>query len=256
MAFGVSARATYEARIVELERVDIALQNLVGEYSIVQLSDIHIGGLIDEDFMCGVVDRVNALKPDAIVITGDLIDVKISQAGRVLDTLKNLHSTYGTFFIVGNHEYFHGIEAIMDAVKARGIKVLENESVYIGEKERGFYLAGVYDLVGYRFEHHRPNLYRALEQTGKDSPIVLLAHQPLFIEEAEGKVDLLLSGHTHGGQIYPFKALVRLQQPYLSGLHRHSEKTQIYVNKGTGFWGPPMRLGASSEITYIKLKEE
>jgi predicted MPP superfamily phosphohydrolase len=255
MAFGVSARATYEARIVELEKVDIVLKKLSREYRVVQLSDIHIGGLIDTAFMQGIVDRVNALKPDLVVITGDLIDVKIAQAGKVLDTLKALRSTYGTFFIVGNHEYFHGIEAIMGAVKKRGIKVLENESVYIGEKEKGFHLAGVYDLVGYRFEHHRPDLYKALKQTDKNSPIVLLAHQPLFIEEADRKVDLILSGHTHGGQIYPFKALVRLQQPYLSGLHKHSEYTQVYVNKGTGYWGPPMRLGASSEITYIKLKQ-
>jgi len=255
MAFGVSARATYEARIVELEEVEIRLKNLKRPYNIVQLSDIHIGGLIDTAFMQGVVNRVNALKPDLVVITGDLIDVKISQAGKVLDTLKELRSTYGTFFIAGNHEYFHGIEEILAAVKERGIRVLENESIYIGESDQGFHLAGVYDLAGYRFKHHLPDLYNALEYTDKRSPTVLLAHQPLFIEEAGDKVDLMLSGHTHGGQIYPFKVLVGLQQPYIRGLHKYSEKTQIYVNKGTGYWGPPMRLGASSEITYIKLKE-
>lgn len=253
VAFSVSAKATYEARDVELEEVEIKIKNLSRDYRVVQLSDIHIGGLIGEGFIEDVVKRVNRLNPDLVVITGDLIDVKPSQAHKALEALKGLESIFGTYFIVGNHEYFHGIEEIMAAVKQRGIRVLENENLYIGNAGEGFYLAGVYDVFGYRAKHHVPDIYRALAGIDGNSPTILLAHQPRFVEEADGKVDLILSGHTHGGQLFPFKALVKLQQPYVSGLHQHSKKTQVYVNKGTGFWGPPMRLGASSEITHITL---
>lgn len=255
LAFGVSAKATHEARIIELEEVTVRIKNLARPYSIVQLSDIHMGGLIGERFIQDVVNRVNRLSPDLVVITGDLVDVKPSQVSRALEALKGLKSVYGTYFVTGNHEYFHGIGEIIAHVKGLGIRVLENENLYIGKEGEGFHLAGVHDVFGYRAKHYLPDIYRALQGTDQHSPTVLLAHQPRFIEEADGKVDLMLSGHTHGGQLFPFKALVKLQQPYINGLHRHSERTQVYVNKGTGFWGPPMRLGASSEITHIKLTE-
>lgn len=253
LAFGVSARAAYEARDVQLEKVEIALEKLKRSYTVVQLSDVHIGGLIDAAFIREVVTRVNALHPDVVVITGDLIDIEVSRASEPLAELQKLTSRYGTYFIPGNHEYFHGIDAILEGVEALGIHVLHNASVSIGEGEEGFTLAGVYDLFGYRAKHHLPLLSQALYRVDQNKPIVLLAHQPRYIEEADGKVDLMLSGHTHGGQLLPFKPLVKLQQPYISGLHRHSDRTQVYVNKGTGFWGPPMRLGASSEITHITL---
>ena len=125
--------------------------------------------------------------------------------------------------------------------------------MYIGKKDAGFNLAGVYDLFGYRMGSYEPNLSQALAQKVTESPTVLLAHQPKFIYEVKSGVDLMLSGHTHGGQIYPFRFLVALNQPYISGLHQHTKELQIYVSKGTGFWGPPMRLGASSEITCMTL---
>jgi predicted MPP superfamily phosphohydrolase len=243
----------YEARHVKLEKVNIKIKKLKKPYKIVQLSDIHIGGLIDKNFIHNIVQRVNVLKPDIVVITGDLVDIDIIRAKEILDELKNLNSRYGTFFIVGNHEYFHDIGAIINAVKNLGIRVLENENVYIGEEGEGFNLAGVYDVFGYRTNTYVPEISNALRGL-KDSPTVLLAHQPRYIEEVTHSVDLILSGHTHGGQLYPFRFLVKLQQPYISGLHQHNENLQIYVNKGTGFWGPPMRLGASSEITDITLE--
>lgn len=248
----LSSRALYEAKILTLEHVEITIKNLHRPYKIIQLSDIHIGGLIDASFIQDIVSRVNALKPDLVVITGDLVDIEISHAHPALIELQKLHSTYGTYYIVGNHEYFHGIDTIIQKVKSLGITVLENENVYIGETDKGFNLAGVYDIFGYRMKIHMPNINKALEGL-KNSPTVLLAHQPKFIEEITDKVDLMLSGHTHGGQLYPFKFLVKLQQPYISGLHQHDENLQVYVNKGTGFWGPPMRLGASAEITEIQL---
>ncbi|EDZ62166.1 metallophosphoesterase [Sulfurimonas gotlandica GD1] len=252
VASSLSARAMYEARYVKLEKVNIKIKNLKKPYKIVQLSDIHIGGLIDKDFIHKIVQRVNALNPDLVVITGDLVDIDVKHAKETLDELKGLNSKYGTFFIVGNHEYFHGIATIIETVKALGIRVLENENVYIGEDGEGFNLAGVYDVFGYRTKTYMPDIDRALHKL-QESPTILLAHQPRYIEEVKDSVDLILSGHTHGGQLYPFKFLVNLVQPYISGLHQHNENLQIYVNKGTGFWGPPMRLGASSEITDITI---
>jgi len=248
----LTIRSLYEARFISIEKINIKIKNLKEPYQIVQISDLHIGGLIDAAFIRDVAQKVNALNPDIVVITGDLIDVDVLGAKDVLDELTNMHSKFGTYYIVGNHEYFHGIEKIISAVKDLGIRVLENENTYIGEDGRGFNLAGVYDLFGYRTKTHIPNLQKALIGK-KESPTVLLAHQPKFIKEVTSGVDLMLSGHTHGGQIYPFKLLVGLQQPYVSGLHRHNENLQIYINKGPGFWGPPMRLGASSEISEITI---
>ncbi|MBU0721117.1 metallophosphoesterase [bacterium] len=254
-ASALSAKSMYEARFVKLEKLTIKIKELKHSYKIVQLSDIHIGGLIDAEFIKDIVSKVNALHPDLVVITGDLVDVDVIHAKDALDEFKALRSKYGTYFIVGNHEYFHGLQDIIDAVKSRNIRVLENENVYIGESGNGFNLAGVYDLFGYRAKTHMPDLRKALLNK-QDAPTVLLAHQPRYIDEITDGVDLLLSGHTHGGQLFPFRFLVKLQQPYLSGLHQHNERLQIYVNKGTGFWGPPMRLGASSEITEIILEAD
>lgn len=252
VATSLSARSMYEAKFIQHEKVSVDIKNLKQEYTIVQLSDVHIGGLIDAVYIKDIVDRVNAMKADLVVITGDLVDMDIAKIQAPLDELTKLSSKYGTYFVTGNHEYFHGVEEIMDALKKLGIRVLENENVYIGEKDRGFNLVGVHDIFGYRAEHHEPNLDAALSATTTE-PVVLLAHQPKYIEEVTG-VDLMLSGHTHGGQLYPFKFLVKLQQPYISGLHQHNKDLQIYVSKGTGFWGPPMRLGASAEITEILIK--
>ncbi|MCF6330751.1 MAG: metallophosphoesterase [Sulfurimonas sp.] len=254
IATSISARAIYEARHIELQKVKINLKNLKKSYKIIQLSDIHIGGLVDEKFIHDIVIRVNSCQPDLVVITGDLIDINIDKAENILSELKNLNSKYGTYFVVGNHEYFHDIDKVINKVKSMGIRVLENENVYIGEEDNGFNLAGVYDIFGYRVQSHMPDIYKALENKKKDSPTVLLAHQPRYIDEVEHGVDLILSGHTHGGQLYPFRFLVKLQQPYVDGLHQHNKELQIYVNKGTGFWGPPMRLGANSEITEITIK--
>ncbi len=249
-ATALSLRSLYEARFIEVQRVHVHIKELKKPYTIAQISDIHIGGLIDEDFIKTIVQKVNALHPDIVVITGDLIDIDVSKAKEALSALKNFNSTFGTYYVVGNHEYFHGIKTILQSVKSLGIRVLENENIYIGAEGEGFYLAGVYDIIGYRLKSHMPDLQKALHKT-QNSPTVLLAHQPKFIEEVFDGVDLMLSGHTHGGQLYPFRFLVKLQQPYISGLYKHNEKLQIYVNKGTGFWGPPMRLGATAEISEI-----
>ena len=251
-ATAITGKSMFNAKNYQVENVNIKIKELQKPYSIAQLSDIHIGGLIDQSFIKTLVTQVNQLDVDVIVITGDMVDTGLEYAAAALNELQHLKAKYGVYFIVGNHEYFHNIKPIINYVNALGIKVLENESLYIGEDENGFNLAGVYDVFGYRYGDYQPDIKKALSQT-KPSPTILLAHQPQYIEEVPSTVDLVLSGHTHGGQIIPFNFLVKLQQPYVKGLHQHNETTQIYVNKGTGFWGPPMRLGASSEITHITL---
>lgn len=256
LILATNLKAIDNARDIELEVVDVEIKNLKKPYKIIQLSDIHIGGLIDKKFIEDLVKKVNILNGDLVVITGDLVDTKLEFAKPALDELKNIKSKYGTYFIVGNHEYFHGVTPIIDYVNNLGIKVLENESVYIGDENIGFNLAGVYDNFGFKYGSYIPDINKALENC-KSSPTVLLAHQPKFINSISNtsNIDLILCGHTHGGQIFPFNFLVKLDQPYVKGLNIHNETTQVYVNKGTGFWGPPMRLGASSEITILNLKE-
>lgn len=253
LAFGLISYSLYEARFVSIEKVNINIKNLAQPYSIVQLTDIHIGGLINKSFVKELVQKVNALQPDLVVITGDLVDIDLHYAKEALQELQNLKSKYGTYFVIGNHEYFHNVDAIIAEVNNLGIKVLENENIYIGEKNKGFNLVGVYDVMGYRANYKKPDFPKAIANIDQNSPTILLAHQPKYIEEVYN-TDLMLSGHTHGGQIFPFQFLVKLVQPYLSGLHTHDNRLQIYINKGTGFWGPPMRLGARSEITYLILE--
>lgn len=252
MATAVNAKAMYNAKNIQIEEVDIKINGLRNPYKIVQLSDVHIGGLIDKEFISNLVKEVNSQNPDLIVITGDLVDTNLAFAKEALEELKNMKSKFGNYFIVGNHEYFHDVKSIIKYVNTLGFKTLENENTYIGYEDEGFNLAGVYDIMGYRVNAFIPDIKKALDGRLINNPTVLLAHQPKFIEEVED-VDLVLSGHTHGGQIYPFNFLVKLQQPYVKGLHQHNNRTQIYVNKGTGFWGPPMRLGSSSEITVLNL---
>jgi len=254
IAGSINAKAMYNAKHIEIEKVDVKIKDLKKPYNIVQISDVHIGGLVDKKFVSSLVKTINTLNADIIVITGDLVDTNLIYAKEALNELKKLKSKYGNYFIVGNHEYFHKVKNIITYVNSLGIKVLENENVYIGEKNLGFNLVGVYDIFGHSYGSYKPDIKKALNNK-QNSPTVLLSHQPKYVEELKStkEIDLILSGHTHGGQIVPFNLLVKLQQPYIRGLYKHNNTTQIYVNKGTGFWGPPMRLGASSEITLLKL---
>ncbi len=229
--------------------VDVKQNRFNGKsYTIVQISDMHIGGLIDKEFVKKSVSKINAINPDLIAITGDLSDAHVSVIKDIIDELRHLKSRFGTFYVVGNHEYFHNIEDTIAHIKTLGIHVLQNSSVKVDD----FYIAGVYDLFGYRIENYVPDIAKAMQEIPKNAPSLLLAHQPRYINHLNGHTpSLILSGHTHGGQIWPFEYLVRLQQPYVKGLHRLDKNRHIYVNSGIGFWGPAMRLGSQAEITCI-----
>ena len=239
-----------------LNKVDVYIKDLgFDELTIVQLTDVHIGNTIGKAFVQECVDRINALKPDIVVITGDLVDRKIENAKDDLSPLKELQSTFGTYFVLGNHEYYHGAEDIANYMPELNVKALLNESVTIRDGDKALNLVGINDLQSIRFETLPIDTYRAFENVDKTVPTILLSHQPKSIELVKDKVyDLMLSGHTHGGQIFPFGFLVMLQQPFLAGLHAVTSSKQIFVSRGTGYWGPPVRVFAPSEISILTLK--
>lgn len=235
---------------VAVTRVKVAIDKLTKQtsgYRIVQISDVHVGPTIGKDFIESVVARINALSPDLVAITGDLVDGSVEELAEHVAPLGKIKAKDGVFFVTGNHEYYSGADSWIAYLEKLGIKVLRNEHVKIGGDE-GFDLAGIDDPTS-----RLSDLRKALAGRDASRACVLLAHQPRAIELAdELGVDLQLSGHTHGGQMVPWNFLVRLQQPFVAGLHKLA-RAQIYVSRGTGYWGPPMRVGAPAEITEIEL---
>jgi len=228
---------------VKLPRLPSALEG----FTIAQVTDIHVGPNIRRQFMDDMVGRVNALKPDLVAITGDLVDGDIPTLGHSVAALQNLKARYGRYFITGNHEYFSGDEDWCAAVQGLGVDVLRNRHQTIGDAGGAFVLAGVDDWSA------AYDLDTALQGRNPDLPVVLLAHQPANFQEAVGKgVDLQLSGHTHGGQMFPFNLVVAMAFPYSAGSYRHGQG-QLYVSRGTGFWGPPFRTGSPPEIVKVTL---
>ena len=244
---------------VAVKRVEIALARLPRARDglrIAQITDVHVGPTIGRAFVEDVVRRVNALDADLVAITGDLVDGTVAELGAAVAPLADLRARHGVFFVTGNHEYFSGVEPWLAELTRLGVRVLRNERVSIGEGADAFDLAGVDDQSAERFggPRHEDALTRALGGRDAAREVVLLAHQPRSFTEAKRHgVGLQLSGHTHGGQVWPFGLLVRLSQPFLAGLHRDGA-SQIYVSRGTGYWGPPMRLAAPAEITELVLR--
>ncbi|MCK6588138.1 MAG: metallophosphoesterase [Polyangiaceae bacterium] len=259
LALGIGGAGTASALgEVAVRSVRVPLRRLSDKLSgfrVVQLTDIHIGPTIGREWLASIVERVNALKPDLIVITGDLVDGSVEALRDHVAPLADLQSKHGTYFVTGNHEYYSGADAWIAELRRLGVRVLRNERVAIGEGDDVFDLAGVDDWSAKGFGgDHGANLARALEGRDPNREVILLAHQPKQIREAAALgVGLQISGHTHGGQIFPWTLFVKLDQPYIAGLSLH-EGTQIYVSRGTGYWGPPMRVGAPAEITVLELQ--
>ena len=257
---GASALAVRSAvGPVDIRRVRVRLARLPPAQdglTIAQITDLHVGPTIGRDVVEDVVHRTNALAADLIAITGDLVDGSVSALREAVEPLANLRARHGVFFVTGNHEYFSGADAWMNELTRLGIRVLANERVSIGEGDSSFDLGGIEDRSAHNYGGLSPAaaLARALEGRDSKRELVLLAHQPRsMLDAAPFGVGLQISGHTHGGQIWPFGFLVRLQQRFWPGLHRHGE-AQIYVSRGTGYWGPPMRLAEPAEITHLTLE--
>ena len=222
------------------------------------LSDVHIGGLMEHSKIQQIVEMTNALEANVIFITGDLVDARLQNVESVVDLLKNLSAKDGVFYGLGNHEYFHDVYNILDKLKSLGFKILINENYVLNGVVN---IAGMADFMGWRVGYLEPDFEQTFAHIDTTLPTILLNHQPkavYFLEDFYNKVDIVVSGHTHGGQIFPFSLAMLLQQPYISGLHTfdNEHKTKVYVSQGAGFWGPPMRVGSEREISVLNLVPE
>jgi uncharacterized protein len=249
----LNARRT--AGVVTVEIPVAGLPAALHGFTIVQISDIHVGPTIRSSYVEGIVEAVNRLNPDLVAITGDLVDGSVAELAGHVAPLERLASREGSFFVTGNHEYYSGAQAWMQHLEGIGIQVLQNRHVVIEREGARLVLAGVSDYSAGHFDaSHRSDPHKALAGSPADADFkVLLAHQPRSAAAAaQAGFDLQLSGHTHGGQFLPWNFFVRMQQPFTAGLHVMDE-LRVYVSRGTGYWGPPKRFGAPSEITRVKL---
>ncbi|MGX4640183.1 metallophosphoesterase [Massilia sp. SYSU DXS3249] len=243
------------ARVVKVDVPIAGLPEALHGYSIAQISDIHVGPTIKRAYLNAIVNRVNALQADAIAVTGDLVDGSVQRLALHTEPLARLSAPDGAFFVTGNHEYYSGAEEWIAEVRRLGLTVLLNGHVLRRRGDASLVIAGVADYSAHHFNpSHRSDPQAALAGAPRDAAVkVLLAHQPRSATAAaRAGFDLQLSGHTHGGQFFPWNLFVPLQQPFVAGLHR-VERLWVYTSRGTGYWGPPKRFGAPSEITLVRL---
>src|SRR5690349_6019944 len=244
-----------QARCPRVRRVSVPIENLPEEldgYRIVQWSDVHVGPTIRHRFVQSLVERTNALQADAVAITGDLVDGPLDELREQVEPLRDLRARDGVFYVTGNHEYYWRAGEWCPALQSLGLDFLKNEHRVIARNGASIVFAGVTDPVGR--DTHKQDPVRALAGAPASSVKVLLSHRPQTAEAASRLgVDLQLSGHTHGGQFFPFNLVIKKFQPIVAGLHRVG-RTWLYVNRGTGYWGPPSRLAVGGEITVVELR--
>lgn len=240
-------------RTVEIEVPIEGLPLALHSFRIVQISDLHVGPTIKGPYVSGVVDRVNGLHPDLIAVTGDVVDGQVAQLAADTAELGRMRARHGVYVVAGNHEYYSGVASWMAEFRRLGLRTLMNQHEVITHDGAVLIVAGVTDFNAHQFDvlqQSDPTLALAGAPPGVK---LLLAHQPRSAPMAAAAgFDLQLSGHTHGGQFWPWNLFVSLQQPFTAGLHRMG-KLWVYTSRGTGYWGPPKRFGAPSEITLIRL---
>jgi predicted MPP superfamily phosphohydrolase len=246
--------ARRRARVITIEVPIAGLPAPLHGFSIAQITDLHVGATIKRNYVERIVEAVNALDADMIAVTGDMVDGSVGRLAPHTEPLGRLTARHGTFFVTGNHEYYSGAHAWIEEMKRLGLAVLLNEHVVIEHDGAELVIAGVTDLSAHHFDaSHRSDPIRAVAGAPLSSIKVLLAHQPrTALAAAKAGYHLQLSGHTHGGQFFPWNYVVKLFQPFTTGLYRLDE-LWLYVSRGTGYWGPPKRFGAPSEITHLRL---
>jgi len=248
----VNARRT--ARVVRVDVPVAGLPSALDGFTIAQISDVHVGPTIKRPYVEAIVDAVNRLDVDLVAVTGDLVDGSVRDLAEHVAPLAALRSREGSFFVTGNHEYYSGAAAWVGELRRLGLVVLMNEHAVVRRGDARLVVAGVTDFSAGHFDRGQASdPVAALAGSPAGAVRLLLAHQPRSAAAAEAAgFDLQLSGHTHGGQFLPWNFLVRLQQPFTAGLHRW-RRMWVYTSRGTGYWGPPKRFGAPSEITVLRL---
>jgi predicted MPP superfamily phosphohydrolase len=245
-------------RTATVVKVDVPIAGLPAAlegFTIAQITDIHVGPTIKSRYVQAIVDRVNGLQPDMVAVTGDLVDGTVPELADHVAPLAQLRSRHGTYVVTGNHEYYAGAHAWIAELRRLRLTVLMNEHVVLQHGADRVVVAGVADWSAHQFDAtHRSDPVGALAGSPDDvGARLLLAHQPRTATlAADAGYDLQLSGHTHGGQFFPWNLFVPLQQPFTAGLHR-LKRLWVYTSRGTGYWGPPKRFGAPSEITCLRL---
>jgi predicted MPP superfamily phosphohydrolase len=259
LALAVTLIGLWNARrTAAVVRVDVPIRGLpeaLHGFSIAQISDLHVGPTIRRGYLQAVVDKVNRLGADMVAVTGDLVDGPVHELAAHVAPLAGLLSRHGTYFVTGNHEYYSGAAGWIIELRRLGLRVLMNEHVVLQHDAAVLLVAGVADYGAHHFERaHRSDPQAALRGAPAQALVrLLLAHQPrTATAAARAGYQLQLSGHTHGGQFWPWNFFVRYQQPFTAGLHRLAD-LWVYTSRGTGYWGPPKRFGAPSEITHLRL---
>jgi hypothetical protein len=242
------------ARQINIEHVVLVSSKIIKPFRIVQIADLHLGLMSDERHIRRIVDEINSLAPDVIVSTGDLVDMQMDHLQGLVEQIERLQARWGKFAVYGNHEFLAGIDAARDVTERAGFILLSGGGVTVNDAVN---IAGVDD----------PAVKRSMQQPGIDEAellkqfnnglfTVLLKHQPVMESASIRRFDLQLSGHVHGGQIFPFGLLTRAFYRIPVGLSPAGDAGWIYVSRGAGTWGPPMRVLAPPEITLIDLRPE
>ncbi|MFJ9466772.1 metallophosphoesterase [Streptomyces caniferus] len=248
-AVGYGTATTLRGPVVKRVTVPLAkLPRTAHGFRIAVVSDIHLGPILGRAHTRRVVETINRTDPDLVAIVGDLVDGSVADLAPAAEPLRDLRSRHGAYFVTGNHEYYSGADSWVDHVRELGIHPLENARTELP----GFDLAGVNDVTG-QTEHAGPDYDLTLSGRDPSRAVVLMAHQPVTIHDTvRFGVDLQLSGHTHGGQMWPFTYIAAATNPTVAGLERYGD-TQLYVTRGAGAWGPPVRLGAPPDVTVVEL---
>ena len=246
--------ATKEPVIKRVEiKIDGLPESLKG-FRMAQITDLHVGSMITGKFVKTVTRKIKELNADMLFFTGDAADGSVQSYGKHLQSLAEINPKYGKYFVTGNHEYYSDMNGWLQLIEGLGFKILVNESQNIIVNDATIMITGIPDRGGGHFSSfHKTNMKKAVGGMNPSDLKILLAHQPKDVEHAlKYGFDLQLSGHTHGGQYFPFSLLVQLAHPFIKGLHKR-KNTWIYINQGTGYWGPPLRIGTEPEITEITL---
>ena len=240
-----------------IKRVEIEIDGLpesLKGFRMAQITDLHVGSMIGGNFVEKVSRKIKELNADMLFFTGDAADGSVQSYGEHLKSLAEIHPKYGKYFVTGNHEYYSDMNGWLQLIEGLGFKILVNESQNIIVNDATIMITGIPDRGGGHFSSfHKTDMEKAVEGMKPSELKILLAHQPKDVEHAvKYGFDLQLSGHTHGGQYFPFSLLVQMAHPFIKGLHKR-ENTWIYINQGTGYWGPPLRIGTEPEISEFTL---